>query len=318
MLLTVILPYASAQDLYVGSNNSGQSTNFSSDTNSYINTYVGYSSNSSNNSLTIGNTNTLLTNSGDVYLGDAGPSNSMVISNGGTVSDSNGWIGYTNSSTGNSAIVRDSGSLWSNAGDMTVGVDGGGNSIVISNSGQVAVTGGSNGAVIGLNAGSSSNSVLVTGAGSTMTNESDLIVGFRGGVNLLVISNGGTVAVDGNNYGTVIGLSNTANNNSIVVTGTNAEGNASTLTNTQDLYVGYSGLSHSLAISGGAQVANFNGFIGYSNTASGNSVMISDPGSLWSNAGDMILGFDGSGNSLVISNGSQQDWSQLEQFRSVK
>jgi len=138
VLLTVILPHARAQDLYVGSNNSGQSTNFLSGTNSYINTYVGYASNSSNNSLTIGNTNTLLTNSGDVYLGDSGPSNSMVISNGGTVSDSNGCIGYSNSTTGNSAIFRDSGSLWSNAGDMIVGIDGSGNSLVISNGGQVA------------------------------------------------------------------------------------------------------------------------------------------------------------------------------------
>jgi len=138
-----------------------------------------------------------------------------------------------------------------------------------------------------------------------MTNESDLIVGFRGGVNLLVISNGGTVAVDGNNYGTVIGLSNTANNNSIVVTGTNANGNASTLTNTQDLYVGYSGSSNNLWVSGSGQAANFNGWIGYSNTAMGNSALVSDSGSLWSNAGDMIIGVDGSGNSLVVSNGGQ-------------
>ena len=305
VLLTVFLHHASAQDLYVGSNNSGQTTNFSSGTNSYINTYVGYASNSSNNSLTIGNTNTLLTNSGDVYLGDSGPNNSMVISNGGTVSDSNGWIGYSNSSTGNSALVSDSNSLWSNAADMTVGGDGTRNSLVVSNGGQVAVTGGSNGTVIGLSADSSNNSVLITGAGSAMTNESDLIVGFRGGVNLLVISNGGTVAVDGNNYGTVIGLSNTANNNSILVTGTNSNGNASTLTNTHDLYVGYTGSSNNLRIEGGGLAANFNGFIGYSNTAAGSSVMVSDPGSLWSIAGDMSVGVDGSRNSLVISNGGQ-------------
>ena len=97
VLLTVMLQHASAQDLYVGSNSSGESTNFSSVTNAYINTYVGYTSTSSNNLLSIGNTNTLLTNSGDVYLGDSGPSNSMVISNAGTVADSNGWIGYSNS-----------------------------------------------------------------------------------------------------------------------------------------------------------------------------------------------------------------------------
>ena len=121
----------------------------------------------------------------------------------------------------------------------------------------------------------------------------------------MVISNGGTVAVDGNNYGTVIGLSNTANNNSILVTGTNSNGNASTLTNTHDLYVGYTGSSNNLRIEGGGLAANFNGFIGYSNTAAGSSVMVSDPGSLWSIAGDMSVGVDGSRNSLVISNGGQ-------------
>ena len=77
--ISITTQQATAQDLYVGSNNSGQTANFSSGTNSYINTYVGYASNSSNNSLTIGNANTLLTNSGDVYLGYRGPSNSMVI-----------------------------------------------------------------------------------------------------------------------------------------------------------------------------------------------------------------------------------------------
>ena len=44
---------AQSTDLYVGSNSSGQTTNFTSGTNAYSNTYVGYATNASNNLLTI-------------------------------------------------------------------------------------------------------------------------------------------------------------------------------------------------------------------------------------------------------------------------
>jgi len=55
--------------LIVGSNTSGNSTNFTSGTYSYTATYVGQSAGSSNNSLTISGSNTLLINDGDTYNG---------------------------------------------------------------------------------------------------------------------------------------------------------------------------------------------------------------------------------------------------------
>ena len=111
---------AFAQNLYVGSNSSGQTTNFTSGTNSYGYTYVGFSNSASNNLLTVGGSSTVLTNSSDLFVGYAGSGNSMVISNGGKVSDSNGSIGFTNGSTNNSVTVN-SGSLWTNRGSLVVG-----------------------------------------------------------------------------------------------------------------------------------------------------------------------------------------------------
>jgi hypothetical protein len=62
----------------------GTSTNFSSGTNSYGSTYVGFTNNGTNgNNLTVANTNTSLSNSSSIYVGKSGYSNSMVISNGG-------------------------------------------------------------------------------------------------------------------------------------------------------------------------------------------------------------------------------------------
>ena len=71
---------ADAVDLYVGSNSPGDSTNFSSGTNSYDNTYVGYDASASNNQLTVETIGTFLINSGDLYIGYAGSSNSLVVS----------------------------------------------------------------------------------------------------------------------------------------------------------------------------------------------------------------------------------------------
>ena len=50
-----------------------------------------------------------------------------------------------------------------------------------------------NGAVVGLNANSTGNSVLVTGSGSSWNNDGSLTVGMSGSGNSLVVSNGAIV-----------------------------------------------------------------------------------------------------------------------------
>ena len=248
ILITILSSESAiAQDLYVGFNSSARTTNFTSGTNAYLNTYVGYNSGDSNNVLNVANPGTLLTNTGDLYVGYNGSGNSLSISNGGTVADDYGYVGgfTTNSSnTNNSALITGANSLWTNRNDFIVGNEGSGNSLVISNGGTVANATG----VIGASY-SSNNSALVTGANSLWTNGNDFIVGYEGSGNSLVISNGGTVA----NATGVIGNAFTSSNNSALVTGV-----GSSWSNGGPLYIAGEG-GGTLTVANGGTVSAVNG-----------------------------------------------------------
>jgi len=270
-------------------------------------TVIGLNSDSSGNSVTVTGTNSLLTNGGDLFVGYDGSGNSLTISNGASVSvvgSSYGTaIGFASDSLNNSVTVTGTNSLLTNSQDLLVGFDGSGNSLTISNGAIVSVVGSSYGTAIGLNSGSSGNSVTVTGTNSLLTNGSDLYVGYDGSGNNLTISNGATVSVVGNNDGTAIGFNNDSLSNSVTVTGTN-----SLLTNGSDLYVGNAGSGNSLTISNGATVSVAGSFygsvIGLQAGALSNSVTVTGAGSLLTNSRDLYVGVDGSGSSLTISNGA--------------
>jgi len=297
---TLLAPVSRAQDLYVGSNSSGVTTNFTSGTNAYDNTYVGYVWGANSNTLNVLNTNTLLTNSGSLVVGLEGSANSLVISNGGTVADDTGTIGEhvdtgRGPSTNNSVLVTGTNSLWTNSRVLVVGESGSLNSLVISNGGTVANTAG----LIGRSGGSSNNSVLVTGTDSLWTNSVVLVVGVSGSLNSLVISNGGTVA---NNNGD-IGRFGNSSNNSVLVTGA-----GSLWTNNGNVYVGSSGSGNNLVISNGGKVAVDEGFIGSFPAASNNLVLVtgtnaSGTASTLEVNRELRVGDSGSLSSLVISNG---------------
>lgn len=137
-LLTLFTaPTLRAQDLYVGYDSSGVSTNLTSGTNSYSAIYIGYWFYDSNNTLSVYNAGTLLNVVRDIYVGDDGADNSLVVSNGGKVAGWAVFIGNGSASSNNSVLVTGgSSSLLLNT-DLNVGNDGSGNSLVISNSGSV-------------------------------------------------------------------------------------------------------------------------------------------------------------------------------------
>ncbi len=326
-------PRARAQDLYVGSNSSGVTTNFTSGTNAYVNTYIGLDPGANANTLNVLNTNTLLTNSGNVYVGDAGMSNrltvadggsvsaaallsvgnigngnSVVITNGGRITSAGGEIGIQSSN--NSVLVTGSNSVWTNSGSLAVGIyPSSGNSLVTSNAGTVA----NNIGYIGFANRASNNSVLVTETNSLWTNSSDLYVGYEGSGNRLAISIGGTVA----NTDGYVGGRASSSNNSVVVAGDGSRlqviEDGSLWVSSSRLYVGYEGSGNSLVISNGGAVANgfgrkdeFGfGYIGFTNTAANNSVLVTGTNSFWSINSSLYVGYQGSGNSLVISNGGE-------------
>ena len=305
-------PVPGDPSLYIGSNSTSTTVDLfinPSPTESYAfdNTYVGCDSNATANILTVANSGTMLTNSVDLFVGFSGSSNAMEVANEAVVVNNNGFIGYNTSSSGNSVLITDTGSLWSNAADLYIGYDGSSNSLMISNGASVAVNGSNAGSVIGYGTNSSNNSVVVTGNGSSWSNNFDLTVGFNGSGNSLSISNGGAVFADlisGSN-GVVVGYGANASNNSVLVSGS-----GSSLSSASALIVGYDGSSNSLTISFGGQVANSNNAsIGYTTNSSNNSVLVSGvsidgTASLWTNSADLIVGNNGSGNSLMISNGA--------------
>ena len=286
LLIDAVTAYV--PNLYVGSNSSGVTTNFTSGTNYYENTYVGFSAAASNNTLSVSGASTVLTNYSNLYVGFQGSGNSLSIADGGTVANTNGFIGLDGASSNNSVLVTGANSLWTNSGSLTVGIGGSSNSLVISNGGRAANTAGA----IGADSSSLNNSVVVTGTNSTWTNSGELYVGYDGSSNSMVISNGGMVA---NSEG-YIGYAATSSHNSVLMTGTN-----SAWTNTGSLYVGVSGSGSSLVISNGGAVVSSVGFIGDSSTSSNNSVLVNGAGSLWTNSAGLNVGYEGSGNSLTIA-----------------
>jgi len=248
-------PLSQAQNLVVGDNSSGVTTNITSGTNSYDNTVIGNNVGADSNSLTVDGSGTLLTNSAEVTVGQAGSGNSMAVSDGGVVANVDGYIGRSTDSANNTVLVTGSGSRWA-VGELRVGRSGIGNSLVISNGGTVA---GANTNHIGRNPSSANNSVLVTGAGSMWTISNQLNVGTLGSGNSLVISNGGRVQ---NTLGR-IGSGGASVNNSALVTGL-----GSTWSNSSTLTVGNSG-SGTLTVANGGSVAATGITIAASNGSAG-------------------------------------------------
>ena len=221
---SLLTPICRSQDLIVGSSSSAETTNITSGTNNFNNTYVGYSADASNNTLNIVNAGTLLSNTEAIYLGYEGSENHLVISNGGTVANTSSYVGFFGTSSNNSALVTGVGSFWTSSDSLRFGYQGGGNTLVVSNGGVVANSEG----FIGATSLSANNEALVTGAGSLWTNTYGFYVGNGGSSgNRLVISNGGAVSgLEG-----FIGVG--SSQNSVLVTGA-----GSLWANTFGLYVG--------------------------------------------------------------------------------
>ena len=161
--------------------------------------------------------------------------------------------------------------------------------------GVFAVAGGSAGIHLGSVAGASAD-VLATGVGTVWSNGADLVVGQAGAGSRLTVTNGARVF---NSLG-LVGNQGTAGSNSVLVTG-----NGSVWINGSALVVGNGGIGNALTVSDAGRVVNGNGFIGHDTGASNNTVLVTDGGSVWTNALDLIVGNDGSGNSLILTNGGR-------------
>ena len=131
---------------YVGYYGSGSLsiTNGGAVSNTWGNSYIGYSTGSSG-AVNVDGTGSRWTNGGSLYIG--GDNNydvagSLSITNGGAVSSVGGYIGYGTGSSG-AVTVDGPGSIWANSGSLYIGGDnnyGGAGTLSIANGGAVSVT----------------------------------------------------------------------------------------------------------------------------------------------------------------------------------
>jgi autotransporter-associated beta strand protein/T5SS/PEP-CTERM-associated repeat protein len=261
---------------------------------------AGNGSNSINNTITISGAGSQWKGTSDNFLGYGGGGNSLNIVEGGTYNA--GWLvaGNEASSSSNSITVSGVGSLLTNGSGVIVGLYASGNTMTVSNGAIVNI---GSGLSIGRYAGSSNNSVVITGQQTVFTNNggngsSDFYIGNTGSKNSLVISDGATVS-GGNGY---ISYNNTSSNNSVVVTGSNSSWNLK-----YQLRVGYGSTNNSLSILNGATVkAAMGTFI-----TSDSTVVISGSGS--SLTSQFV---NGGGGTLTIANGAKVTTEQGFQFNS--
>jgi T5SS/PEP-CTERM-associated repeat protein len=197
-------------DLYVGNSGFGNSLVISNGghviSRYVMGTFLGYNVSSSNNTVLVSDTSSLLSNASNLYVGYSGARNSLIISNGGQVICNAGpllfnygcFMGHNSSSTNNKVLVTGPGSLWSTRLNLYVGYSGGGNSLVISNSGLVV-----NGdAYVGYNYPQSPFSNQVRVVDGAIWQNNTLQIGFQGRSNSLVVA-GGSVLASNLTIGTV-------------------------------------------------------------------------------------------------------------------
>jgi fibronectin-binding autotransporter adhesin len=241
---------------------------------------------------------------GVLTVGNTHSGATMLISAGGSVvADNLLYLGQSAGSDSNSITVTGTGSSLA-VGNAWIGTaDGAGNT-----GNTLEVSAGGSLTSVNVILGGSSNSVLVTGSNSTLTNSSGITVGegsFFGGSsvgNSLVIANGGKVASAAVYHGAefMIGYVPGDNQNSVTVTGA-----GSLLTHGGDVTVGYYGSSNSLVVSSGGTVANRDGFIGRQSTD--NTALVTGVGSLWTNSGTLTVGGSpwsgAAGGTLTVASG---------------
>ncbi|WP_432284197.1 autotransporter outer membrane beta-barrel domain-containing protein [Aminobacter sp. BA135] len=130
---------------------------------------------------------------------------------------------------------------------------------------------------------------------TVITSGDDLQIG-RTGTGALTIQDGGTLTNRQGTLGSDIG-----GNGTVIVSGRDGAGNASSWTNTDSLTIGAQG-SGRLDILDGGVVTDSGGVVGNEAGSTG-SVTVSGHGSWWNNLGDVVIGQSGDGTLDILSGG---------------
>jgi T5SS/PEP-CTERM-associated repeat protein len=233
---------------------------------------------------------------GDLSIGITSDAN-MVISDGSMVINVNGLVGYWSNSTG-TVTVTGQDSHWGNSNLLSIGESGDAD-MVVSDGAEVINTY----SRIATWADSTST-VTVTGPNS-IWDGGQFYFGYYGDAYLL-ISDGGTVK---NTYGYIASMQDSAS--TVEVTGPNSlweiQGNLS---------LGTEGGDATLLISDGGRVTDANAYIGHDSSGTGH-VTVTGPDSLWENANNLYVGYDGEANLLITDGGKVSDANGYTSFNST-
>lgn len=289
---------------------------------------LGYNG-ASNNVVRVDNSGVLIANNSNTGVELRGSGNSFTVTNSGAVNAYTFNLGVVSGNRSNSLTIVDGGSLVSaavtvggsaganrnqlvvsagcltNNGSLVVGNSGSDNSMLVANGGQVLIT-----QVLGVGYGAASatsNRVVITGTNSLLTTTGNSVrLGASGGSNnFLTVDNSGVlISTNGGNCGVFVGGGNAGT--------TYAFGNSLFVTNNGKVYsytlqLGQTGgaSNNTATIANGGLLVNTSGgiYVGQATGANGNTLVVS--AGVITNNTTLSIGSNGSGNSMLVTNGSQ-------------
>lgn len=225
----------------------------------------------------------------DFTIGEA--NNRLELNAGASLTSSNTIIGIGFNGFGNLVSLSDPGTLWANSGNISLGEAGDGNSLIVSNGAAVSANG------ITIGKAGMNNLATVTGTGTIWSSAGYLIAGVSNSGNRLLIKDGAVVNTGGD---VTIGGEVGARGNSVTVTGPGSRWSVAG----DQMYVGSNGAFSQLVITNGARLESLVATLGYYTGSGSNVAIVTGPGSIWTNT-HLLVGLQGEGNRLVVSNGGK-------------
>ena len=128
---------------------------------------IGATASANGNSAIITDAGSLV-NASIVDVGADGSGNSLTVANGGVVSAAYGIIGSNAMASGNSILLTGTGSIWSNGTLLAIGGQGSNNSMTVTDGAKVVSACADAAVVVGVVSNNMSNSLLITGSGSSV------------------------------------------------------------------------------------------------------------------------------------------------------
>lgn len=231
-----------------------------------------------------------------VYVGWEGVGSQLIIANGGVVEDDFGDVGWLVKGANNTVLITGGGSEWRNLGDFYFGDYAPNNNMTITNGGWLTVTNDSyvGGWRWGGGGESGRNYITVTGSNSLWRTDGALVFGYYKDDNYLTVAAGGQL-VSGS--ATLGALSNAANHR-ITVTGA-----GSRWQNNGVLYVGGQGDNSTVILTNGGSLVNSgHAYLAAESLSRGDAVYVTGTASVWTNYGDIHVGFEGAAARLEMAN----------------